>query len=288
MISYMKTFLLNIPKRLKLKSNEFDAKAILCDKAWTVFNDEGIKQLFIFQPDGSLFITIDGYVSNSMWKYIPVNNSVIITSGDKSMMFHPAFRDDVVLALERDGGSDCLLMIDEISQKTFIPKTLSELNHYFNQKEQQLLDRDRPKREVEEQRLREIEQQRNEEYRRLEKEQEDKRKQEREASKRMEDNLLRRKASDLKDSLRPKGGILVLFIDAFIIVVFSFLFDPIASFAEEISIHYLVVLLLFVVLGVCLFYLSASIRDKIDDSKQQENIDEWKKEHPDDPRNKYL
>ena len=284
----MKTFLLNIPNRLRIESQKLDAQAFLCDRAWTVFNDDGVKQLFIFQTDGSLLITINGAVFNSTWKYLPVNNSVVITSEGKSTMFHPVFMDNIVFALEQDGGTECLFMIDEVNQKAFSPKTLSELNHYFNQKEQQLLDRDRQKREVEEQRLREIEQQRNEEFRRLEKEQEDKRKQEREASKRMEDNLLRRKASDLKDSLRPKGGILVLFIDAFIIVVFSFLFDPIASFAEEIGIHYLVVLLLFVVLGVCLFYLSASIRDKIDDSKQQENIDEWKKEHPDDPRNKYL
>lgn len=285
----MKTFLLNIPKRLKLKSDEFDAKAILCDKAWTVFNDEGVKQLFIFQPDGSLFITIDGVVSNSMWKYIPVNNSVIITSGDKSVMFHPAFRDDVVLALERDGGNDCLLMIDEISQKTFIPKTLSELNHYFNHKEQLLLEQERHKRVIEEQRLGEIEQQRMEELRRIEKEQEDRRKQERDASKRMEDNLLRRKASDLKDSLRPKGGFfLVLILGVLYVLVFSFFFAPIASLADKLGIHYLAVLLLFVVVGVGFIYLSATIIDKEYDSKQQENIDEWKKEHPDDLRNKYL
>ena len=84
----MKTFLLNIPQRLRIESQKLDAQAVLCDKAWTVFNDEGVKQLFIFQPDGSLLITINGEVYNSTWKYLPVNNSVVINSEGKSRMFH--------------------------------------------------------------------------------------------------------------------------------------------------------------------------------------------------------
>ena len=66
----MKTFLLNIPQRLKQIDQDLDVSAELCNKPWTVFNDEGIKQLFIFQPDGTLFITTNGLVSNSSWKYI--------------------------------------------------------------------------------------------------------------------------------------------------------------------------------------------------------------------------
>lgn len=285
----MKTFLLNIPQRLRIESQKLDAQAFLCDKAWTVFNDDGVKQLFIFQTDGSLLITINGAVFNSTWKYLPVNNSVVITSEGKSTMFHPVFMDNIVFALEQDGGTECLFMIDEVNQKAFSPKTLSELNYYFNRKEQLLLEQDRQKREVEEQRLRDIEQQRMEELRRIEKEQEEKREQEREAYRRMEDNRLRREASELKDSLRPTGELLFGLISGGAIVLATIvLFDPIASFAEEIGIHYLVTLLLFVVFGIGLFLLLARIIGKEFDSKQQNNIDEWKKEHPDDLRNKYL
>ena len=166
----MKTFLLNIPKRLRIESQKLDAQVFLCDRAWTVFNDDGIKQLFIFQSEGSLLITINGDVYNATWKYLPVNNSVVITSEGKSTMYHLAFMDNIVFALEQDGGAECLFMIDEVNQKVFSPKTLSELNNYLNRKEQLLLEQERHQREVEEKRQRQIEQQRLKELERIEKE----------------------------------------------------------------------------------------------------------------------
>lgn len=145
----MKTFLLSIPKRLKLKDQEIDAQAALCDKPWTVFNDEGVKQLFIFQPDGTLLITTNGIVSNSTWKYISANRSIIITSENKSVMFHPAFLDDVVFALQQDGEGSSLFMIDENNTLSFSPRTLTELGVYFRDKEQQLIVAEQQKSEKE-------------------------------------------------------------------------------------------------------------------------------------------
>ena len=166
----MKTFLLNIPQRLKLKSQELDASAALCDKPWTVFNDEGIKQLFIFQPDGTLLITTSGIVSSSTWRYISANKSIIITTDNKSVMFHPAFLDDVVFALQQDGEGLCLFMIDENNTQSFSPKTLTELGTYFTNKERQLVEAEQQKAEAE--RLR-IEATIREEAERLKKEQEE-------------------------------------------------------------------------------------------------------------------
>ena len=148
----MKTFLLNIPQRLKLKSQELDASAALCDKPWTVFNDEGIKQLFIFQPDGTLLITTSSIVSSSTWRYISANKSIIITTDNKSIMFHPAFLDDVVFALQQDGEGSCLFMIDENNKQSFSPRTLRELTAYFTEKERLLAETEH--REAEEEKLR--------------------------------------------------------------------------------------------------------------------------------------
>ena len=145
----MKTFLLNIPQRLKLKSQELDAQAALCDKPWTVFNDEGIKQLFIFQPDGSLLITTNGIVSCSTWQFISANKSIIITTDNKSIMFHPAFLDDVVFALQQDGDGANLFMIDENNTRSFLPKTLTELSAYFSNKEQILIEAEQRSAELE-------------------------------------------------------------------------------------------------------------------------------------------
>lgn len=138
----MKTFLLSIPQRLRLKSQELDVQAALCDKSWTVFNDEGVKQLFIFLPDGTLLITTNGIVYNSTWKYISANQSIVITSDEKSVMFHPAFLDDVVFALQQDGESSCLFMIDERNRMSFLPRSLAELNAYFIQKDRYLDSRE--------------------------------------------------------------------------------------------------------------------------------------------------
>lgn len=143
----MKTFLISIPQRLKLKSNELDAQATLCNKAWTIFNDEGVKQLFIFRSNGSLLVSTNGVVTNSTWEYIPANNSIILTTEGRSIMFHPAFIDDVVFALQQDGVESALFMIDENNKQFFFPETLSELAGYFAAKEAILLEEEIKKKE---------------------------------------------------------------------------------------------------------------------------------------------
>lgn len=136
----MKTYLLNIPQRLKLKNQELDVQAVLCNKAWSVFNDEGVKQLFIFQPDGTLYITTNGSVSNGTWKFVSANQSIIISSEGKASMFHPAFVDNVIFVLQQDGESSCLFMIDENNTQSFYPQTLTELGLYFNAKEKFVIE----------------------------------------------------------------------------------------------------------------------------------------------------
>lgn len=120
----MKTYLLNIPQRLKETSESLDIKAYLCNKSWMVYNDEGIKQLFIFMPDGKLYITLNGSVTTSSWLYIPANKSVIITSGDKSIMFQPAYSDENIIAFQQDGTKESLVLLNENGD---IPRTLEEI-----------------------------------------------------------------------------------------------------------------------------------------------------------------
>lgn len=201
----MKTFLLNIPNRLKLKDQELDAQAALCDKPWTVFNDEGIKQLFIFQPDGTLLITTNGVVSNSSWKYIPANKSIIITTENKSLMFHPAFLDDVIFALQQDGEGSSLFMIDENNKQSFLPNTLTELGAYFSDKERRLVEAEQQRAEAERLRIAAIkeEQERQLELKRREEEEkrieEEKRAQEEEEQRQLRDAIAKKYANEIED-----------------------------------------------------------------------------------------
>ena len=99
----------------------------------------------------------------------------------------------------------------------------------------------------------------------------------------MEENRIRREASDLKDSLRPKGGLiigLIILLSTPILIVC--LSDGILyelSFLGSFS-----CILGFILLETLILRLISKDCDMI----QEKRVYEWKEEHPDDPRNKYL
>lgn len=163
----MKTYLLNIPKELKKFSQELDAKALLCNKTWEVLNDEGNKQVFIFQNDGKLLISTNGDVTNSTWQFITANYSIVITVKDQTTMLRPAFIDGVIFAMQKDGTQECLFLIDEHNKSICPNRTLTELKLYFHKEVEKILEaeakqREQPQRE-QERKKREEEQKKKEE-----------------------------------------------------------------------------------------------------------------------------
>ena len=130
----MKTYLLNIPNELKKFSQELDAKALLSSKTWEVINDEGNRQVFIFQTDGTLLISTNGDVIKSSWQFIPTNMSIIITAEGKTTMLRPAYIDDTIFAMKKDGTQECCFLINEHEKNICPNRTLTELNSYFTQK----------------------------------------------------------------------------------------------------------------------------------------------------------
>ena len=136
----MKTFIFSIPARLRSFNEKLDVKGALCGKSWEVFNDEGVKQLFIFNTDGTLLITTNGKVLMSSWQFIPANTSVIITAENETTMFHPAFYANTIFALQQDGVERYLFMIDEQNKAVFPEITLRALNVYFEEKERKIVE----------------------------------------------------------------------------------------------------------------------------------------------------
>ena len=61
----MKTYLCDSFNRYKQFSRKINAKTILCNKSWWVFNDNGDKDIYIFQKDGTLIISI-----KTSWKSV--------------------------------------------------------------------------------------------------------------------------------------------------------------------------------------------------------------------------
>ena len=139
----MKSFILSIPDNLKKANNTLDAKAVLCGNSWEVFNDEGIKQIFIFNKDNSLLISTNGDVETFSWQYIPTNNSIIITTGNKTSLFRPAFHNDVIFALQKDGTEEYYFLINESNVSLFPSRKLDELESYFHELELKHLEKER-------------------------------------------------------------------------------------------------------------------------------------------------
>lgn len=132
----MKTYLLDTFNRYKRFSQNLDVKTVLCSKSWYVFNDEGEKQLYIFQRDGSVLVTTNGVGSFFSWKYLSANNSILLYSNkDSFIMLRTAFVDGNVLAFQLDGTNRYTFLIEENKLKTFYPKTLAQLNIYFKELE---------------------------------------------------------------------------------------------------------------------------------------------------------
>ena len=132
----MKTYILDALSRYKKFSESLDVEAILCSRSWSVFNDSGNKEMYLFQHDGRLIISISGEVTAATWQYIPINRSILISTKNVSYMLHPTFVDDIIFALQLDGTNQYSFMIDELQRDSFAPKSLSDIENYFIRKKQ--------------------------------------------------------------------------------------------------------------------------------------------------------
>lgn len=164
----MKTYIFNAINRYKRFSENLEVQSAICNKSWWVFNDSGEKELYIFQEDGTLYITLNGKVTNGTWKYISANKSLIIGTTDQSYMVHAAFIDATLLTLQVDGTEECAFLVNETNKQTYLPQTYSDIMGYFLIKEQMCIkeEEERKQRQLEEEKARlEAEEKRKEEER---------------------------------------------------------------------------------------------------------------------------
>lgn len=130
----MKTYISDTFNRFRRFSEKLDAGTVLCNKCWWVFNDNGEKESYIFNNDGTVLITNKGIVTDGTWQYLPVNKSVVIRASGQSYMVHPFFVDDVILVLQVDGTNQYAFLIDEQNKKAFAPSSYKEITDYFEEK----------------------------------------------------------------------------------------------------------------------------------------------------------
>lgn len=171
----MKTYLFDTFNRYKRFSEELDAKTILCNKSWWVFNDSGEKEVYIFNTDGTLIIAVSGKVTNATWQYITANKSLIISGNNQSYMVKPAFFDNQIFALQVDGTNDYAFLIDENNLPSTNLRSLADLKNHFEEKERQAVLAEERKRQAELAAFMQKKLEEDRERQRLEKEAEEKR-----------------------------------------------------------------------------------------------------------------
>ena len=256
----MKTYLFNIINQYKRFSEKLDAKAIICNKAWWVFNDSGEKEVYIFNPDGTLFISVSGRVTNATWHYLAVNHSLIISGNNQSYMVHPAFYDQVIFALQVDGTDDCAFLIDENNLPSVPMRTFEDVKNYFAEKERQALLEEERKQQAEVAALMQQQLEAELEKKKLEEE-----------AKVAE---LKKRARKIEEKIKEPLDTAVVIL--FLIAMGGYIVTTMGLECAWLAILSSFLLLLFIVYGC--------VREPFIDSK----IKKWKKEHPDDPVCKYL
>lgn len=110
----MKTYVLDSLNRLKSYSKSLDAKAVLCNKAWLIFNAEGKKEVWKFKQDGTMSIALNGEFQIYNWNYDPSDNSVnIMMSNTSGICIKPIVYNEYILGFRQDGTERDMAMIEE-------------------------------------------------------------------------------------------------------------------------------------------------------------------------------
>lgn len=300
----MKTYFLDVIKRIKRFSEEFNVQTTLCDKTWTVFNDTGEREVYIFQPDGTVFITSNGIGIKGIWHWVSANRSLIINKDDNVMMFHPEFIDNTILALTLDGTSKMAFLIEQGNKNAFAAKTLAQLENYFVIKEKKLIEDEKQRQEEEKRRREEEERKRKEEEKKRKQEEEDKkrraeeekRRKDEEERKRKEDERNKKEAMKLINQLDGSWTFtlpcfLIAGISALLFIWKRFYFIEKFLYYQGPELEYdeadkglIIALVLWGILTIGIMILGYFI----DRKRGKKKIQEWKTEHPNDPRNNYM
>ncbi len=136
----MKTYLFDSINKNKGIDVSMDVQTILCGKSWWVFGDSEEKEVYIFQENGTLIVSVNGKVSNAKWQYVPANKSLIISEEKEPIMVHPAYIDDTVMILQIDGTKLCAFLINESNRHGFTPKSYNCVVDFILLEEQKMIE----------------------------------------------------------------------------------------------------------------------------------------------------
>ncbi|MEO3535332.1 hypothetical protein ABG835_13705 [Phocaeicola vulgatus] len=84
----MKTYLINTLKNISTINRSLDFVSTVKTSEWTIFNEEKTCiEKFLFVDDEYIYVSVNGKTSSLKWKYIKVNESLIIDDGINKYLF---------------------------------------------------------------------------------------------------------------------------------------------------------------------------------------------------------
>lgn len=278
----MKTFLLDIADRFRRFDEQLDVKALLCNKSWQVFNDAGVKEIYIFQEDGSLIISLNGKVSRATWQYIPANRSLIINSDNESYMLRPFFQDENLFTLQLDGTREYSFLLNEAQRDNFPVKTLTELQYYLEHKVRLMLQQ---KEREEQLRMLQIQQQAEQErlFAIRQREEELRKKKQREREERLQAFINENLSKDKYLMLGRYAGILCVMI--FVIpMIMMFLLGVLETFIVDTPImqRIFMILLILTPIGFILVFFGSLIEGKYRKKATKRLTEEFNRKYPEE------
>lgn len=109
----MKTFLADIIPKIQKFSKKLDDLTILTNHHWVSMGEIAVsKTVYIFRSEGILLISENGVVKKGGWEYLG-NDSILVESGNQTLLLKQAFVDDQIMALKLDGSDGFLFFINE-------------------------------------------------------------------------------------------------------------------------------------------------------------------------------
>ena len=126
----MKYFVSSIIPKISAFSQKLDKISIICNRKWTIIDDEGEPTTYIFRDKKELLIIKHGVVKKASWDIINKDDIMIEVDGE-TLMFKQAFIDDNIFVLNLYSTNNYLHLVDQ--EKANI-KTISQLEQMLKKK----------------------------------------------------------------------------------------------------------------------------------------------------------
>jgi len=128
----MKAYFSTIIPKIQQFSKKLNTEALLQNKKWHIFNEEGKDLIYIFRSNNELLVSEEGKVTKGKWEFV-TDDTIMIDYSEGSYLFNPAFMDDVVLSLKLEGKTDYVFMLDRVKLEKKIG-SIGELNSYLEER----------------------------------------------------------------------------------------------------------------------------------------------------------